>query len=176
MKRAAPALAALLLAACSSTRPTREDYFEVMRQMVRFVEDDARRNAPGRVADGPLQVDLRSFRGGGFAVTRESFTDDDIAAALGRPIVRAEMEDVMLCDTVSSVGGCWVRQFGVFVHLNVARTTTDQVTALVRTTTTDRRTHPSDWCDRVWWLRYRKQGGAWSLAERDLRESCTGGT
>ena len=172
MKRIASAAALLLLAAsCSGADPTLPEFYDVARQVLRFAEDDARRNQPGRVADGPLYVNVNSFRHAARRVTGESVSEDSMSRVLGEP-THAALEQVLLCDTTSGFGGCWVRKYGVWVNLNLVRRAGDEMTAYVRTTSTDRRRIPSDFCDRVWTLDFRRQDGQWRLAERRLRRDC----
>lgn len=173
MKRFAFAagLLPLLLAACSGERPTTPEFLDIARQVLRFAEADARQNQPGRVSDGPLYVNLQSFRTAAERVTGEEISEDSISRALGEP-TQAILEQALLCDTVG-FGGCWVRKYGIWINLNLVRQGSGGLTAYVRSTSTDRTVRPTNFCDRVWILDFRKQeSGAWQMAERRLRRDC----
>ncbi|HEX2079503.1 MAG TPA: hypothetical protein VHG08_17380 [Longimicrobium sp.] len=173
MKRIAITAGLLLLAACGGDDPTPAEFFDVARQVLRFAEQDARQNQPGRVADGPLYVNVHSFRSAAHRVTGETISEDSMSRALGEP-TQALQEQVLLCDTASGFGGCWVRKYGVWVNLNLMRHAGDEMTAYVRTSSTDRRSIPTTWCDRVWELDFRRQeSGAWRLSGQRLRRDCT---
>jgi hypothetical protein len=174
MKRTlfAAALLPLLLASCSSERPTTPEFIDIARQVLRFAEADARKNQPGRVADGPLYVNLQSFRNAAVKMTGEPITEDSISRALGEP-TQAVLEQALLCDTTSSFGGCWVRKYGVWINLNLVRQAGGELTAHVRSTTTHRAQRPTDFCDRVWTLDFRKrEGGGWRMTNQRLRRDC----
>ena len=172
MKRTVFAAGLLLLAACGGSDPTVAEFFDVARQVLRFAEQDARQNQPGRPSDGPLYVNLNSFRHAAGRVTGETLSEDSISRALGEP-TQALQEQVLLCDTASGFGGCWVRKYGVWVNLNLMRHAGDEMTAYVRSSSTDRRAIPSSWCDRVWELDFRRQeSGAWRLSSQRLRRDC----
>lgn len=161
----------LLLAACSGERPTMPEFLDVARQVLRFAEQDARQNQPGRPSDGPLYVNLNSFRHAAARVTGETISEDSISRALGEPI-QALPEQVLLCDTIG-FGGCWVRKYGVWINLNLVRHAGPEMTAYVRSSSTDRRRRPTDRCDRVWVLDFRRQeDGSWRMAEQRLRRDC----
>lgn len=171
MKRILFAAVLPLLAACSGEPPTEAEFFGIARQILQFAERDARQNQPGRPAEGPLYVNLNSFRTAAHKVTDATISEDSMSRVLGEP-THAVLEQVLLCDAESGIGGCWVRKFGVWVNLNLVRHAGDELTAHVRTTTTDRRRLPSDFCDRVWKLEFRKEDGAWRMAGRELRRDC----
>lgn len=172
MKRIAIAAGLLLLAGCSGPRLSVSDFFEISRQVLQFAEEDARRNQPGRVADGPLYVNVHSFRSAGHRATGHEISEDSMSRALGEP-VQALPEQVLLCDTASGFGGCWVRKYGVWVNLNLLRHSGDEVNAFVRTSSTDRRTLPTLWCDRVWRVEFRKTGNAWRRTGQRMTRNCT---
>lgn len=163
--------AALSLAACSGQRPSEAEFFDVSRQILRFAEQDARQNQPGRPADGPLYVNLNSFRNAANRVTGATVSEDSMSRVLGEP-THAVLEQVLLCDAESGIGGCWVRKFGVWVNLNLVRHAGNEMTAHVRTTSTDRSRLPSDFCDRVWMLEFRREGAQWRMVNRTLRRDC----
>lgn len=173
MKRTifAAALLPLLLSGCSTERVTVAEFTGIARQVLAFAEQDARQNQPGRVADGPLYVNLQSFRTAGTKLTGETLSEDSISRVLGEP-TQAILEQALLCDTASGFGGCWVRKYGVWINLNLVRRAGDEVTAFVRSTTTNRTARPTDFCDRVWTLDFRKEGEQWRLARRTLRRDC----
>jgi hypothetical protein len=173
MKRIALAagLLPLLLASCSGERPTMPEFLDVARQVLQFAEQDARQNQPGRPADGPLYVNLNSFRHAAAKLTGETISEDSLSRALGEP-TQALGEQVLLCDTIG-FGGCWVRKYGVWINLNMLQHAGGEMTAYVRSSTTDRRRRPTDRCDRVWNLDFRKQAdGRWHMTERRLRRDC----
>lgn len=161
----------LLLAGCVGEPVPFPEFAGIARQVLAFAENDARQNQPGRVADGPLYVNVLSFRTAANKVTGEVISEDSMSRALGEP-THALLEQALLCDTEQGFGGCWVRKYGVWVNLNLVRRAGDELTAHVRSTSTDRRFRPSDFCDRVWTLNFRRQGGEWRLAERRLRRDC----
>lgn len=167
-------LLALPLAGCGADRPDTEDFLEVVPEMVAAVEAEARENAPGRPAQGPLIVDAGSFSGAWALRARTQLDSARVIEALGRPEAEvARPDEVMLCDESELGGGCWIRSYGVFVHLNVVRRADDEISALVTGTVTDRRAFPTWICERVWGVTFRRdEAGAWSLAERELRRDC----
>jgi hypothetical protein len=171
MKRISIAAGLLLLSACGGPRPTEAEFFDVSRQILRFAEQDARQNQPGRTADGPLYVNVTSFRTSANKITGATISEDSMSRALGEP-THAVLEQVLLCDAESGFGGCWVRKFGVWVNLNLVRQSGDELTAHVRSTSTDRRRLPSDFCDRVWRLDFRRENGQWRMSEQELRRDC----
>ncbi|HEX8395367.1 MAG TPA: hypothetical protein VF665_23660 [Longimicrobium sp.] len=175
MKRLFPALALAvalpLLGGCTGERATKEDFYAVAPQILKYMEADARQNQPGRVSDGPLYVNLDSFRRASSGVTGETLSIDSISMRLGEPTL-ASQEQALLCDDSSGFGGCWVRKYGVWVSWNQAYGTRDEIRATVRSTSTDRRYRPSDFCDRVWRLTFHKQGAQWALGEKELILDC----
>jgi hypothetical protein len=166
--------AAVLLAACTAGRPTREDYLEVIRQTVRVMEQDARSQGLGRRPMGPLWVDVRGFAGQSVEVTGARISKEEVLAALGDSAREAEPRQVLLASTDEDVlGGTWVREYGVHVSPNAARGTSTTITMLVGSYSTDRRALPTTICDRLWRLRFRRtQAGSWELAERTLTRPC----
>jgi hypothetical protein len=161
----------LLLAGCVGQNVPFPEFVGIARQVLTFAENDARQNQPGRVADGPLYVNVLSFRTAANKVTGEVISEDSMSKALGEP-THALLEQALLCDTEQGFGGCWVRKYGVWVNLNMVRRAGNELTAHVRSTSTDRRGRPTDFCDRVWTLDFRREGGQWRLAERRLRRDC----
>ncbi|MBB4639133.1 hypothetical protein [Longimicrobium terrae] len=171
MKRLFLALALPVLGACSGERATPEDFYAVAPQIITYMEQDARQNQPGRVADGPLYVNLDSFRRASASVTGSALEVDSISLRLDEP-TQASQEQALLCDTTSGFGGCWVRKYGIWINWNQAYGTREEIRATVRSTSTDRRYRPSNFCDRVWKLTYRKQGAQWALADKKMILDC----
>lgn len=186
--RSAWLLAALaLLAACTPERPSVQDYYSILPDVVRFAEQDARKEALGHPSEGPLWVDSASFAGGGFTVTRQKLSRDSVVAAMRNPEVRAvaHQQVIMLRDTgvATSVvgegemlgmdGGRWVREYGVLVRMNMTMWEPGEIQALVGTYTTDRRRWPTGICRRVLRLTYRQgEAGDWSRAKSEVRRAC----
>jgi hypothetical protein len=174
MKRsvlAAALVLPLLMAGCAGEPVPPAEFMPVARQVLAFAEQDARQNQPGRVADGPLYVNVMSFQTAASKVTGEEISLDSMSRALGEP-TQAILEQALLCDTMSQFSGCWVRKYGVWINLNLVRRSGDEMTAHVRSTTTNRAQRPSDFCDRVWTMDFRREGAGWRLAERRLRRDC----
>jgi hypothetical protein len=161
----------LLCSACVRERPSVPQFMQISQEILEFAEQDARASQPGRANDGPLYVSVRSFHAAAEKATGESIPEDSVAVALGEPIP-AELEQILLCDTGTSLMGCWVRQYGVFVNFNIVRLAGSELRAWVRTSSTDRRVHPTDFCHRVWRLDYRQEGDSWRLADRTLLRDC----
>lgn len=166
-------LALPLLAACTGPRPSHDEYVAVVRQVVSFIQEDTRKHQLGRPSDGPRWVDVK-----GFAKRAAQATGDTIPVArmmqlLGRPRI-ADPNQVLLVDSEDQggLGGTWVREYGTYVSPNVVRAKSDQITMIVVGYVTDRRAFPTIICDRVWRLRYRKEGGAWRLSEQQLMREC----
>ncbi len=167
----AAALLPLFLSSCIRERPTVPQFMAIASDIARFAEADARASQPGRANDGPLYVSVRSFHAAAEKATGATVSEDSVAAAIGEPIP-AELEQILLCDTGGSLSGCWVRQYGVFVNLNMVRLAGTELSAWVRTSSTDRRVYPTDFCHRVWRLDFRQEGDRWQLAERKLLRDC----
>lgn len=161
----------LLMAGCAGEPVPMSEFVPVARQVLAFAEKDARENQPGRVADGPLYVNVLSFQTAANKVTGEEIPLDSMSRALGEP-TQAILEQALLCDTTSQFSGCWVRKYGVWINLNLVRRSGDEMTAHVRSTTTNRAQQPSDFCDRVWTLDFRREGSGWRMAEQRLRRDC----
>ena len=174
MKRTIPLLPLALaaLAACGGGRPSKADYLALAPLIVQFMEADARANMLGQASNGPLWVDGKGFAALGGEVTGDTVSRESVLAAIGRGN-DAEPRQVLLADEESGFGGRWVREYGIYVSPNVGRATADQVTAFVGNYVTDRRAFPTDICDRVWRLRFRKGAdGKWALTDRELRRDC----
>jgi hypothetical protein len=180
-------LAAALLAACASERPTVQDYYAILPDIVRAAERDARKEALGHASEGPLWVDSASFAGGGFTITRQTLSRDSVVAAMRNPEVRAvaHQQVIMLRDTGEATtlvgegemlgmdGGRWVREYGVLVRMNKTLWEPGEIQALVATYTTDRRRWPTGICRRVLRLTYRQgEAGDWSRTRSEVRRAC----
>jgi hypothetical protein len=161
----------LLIGGCAGEPIPMSEFVPIAREVLAFAEKDARENQPGRVADGPLYVNVKSFQTAATKVTGEEISEDSMSRVLGEP-TQAILEQALLCDTTSQFSGCWVRKYGVWINLNLVRRSGDELTAHVRSTTTNRAQRPSDFCDRVWTLDFRREGGQWRMGERELRRDC----
>lgn len=159
------------LAGCDPPRQSAEDYLHVVSQIVAFAEDDARENAPGAPSAGALFLDVGTVVMHSRAAVGRTLHADTVEAAIDRPFRPGTLESVLLCDE-EGLGGCWVREYGVFVTLNSVRGHGDQMSALVRTIMTDRRMFPTDFCNRYWSLRFERSEGAWRMVDRTLNRSC----
>jgi hypothetical protein len=158
-------------AACGPPRHSADDYLQVASQIVAFAEEDARENAPGARPGGPLLLDLRTLVHYSGAITGETLPPDTVARALDREFRSAGIEEVLLCDE-EGPGGCWVREYGVYLQVNNVRGSGDRMRALVRTITTDRRMFPTNFCNRYWQLDFQRVDGDWRIADANLNRSC----
>lgn len=176
MNRLSAALAAacLLAAGCTTPRPTVRDYLSIVPDVVRHMEADARRNAPSRPVEGPLLLDVESFRGGGYWVTRQTVSGDSVQRVVPVRFTPAAGREAVLCEE-GDMGGCWVREYGVFLRMNLMKHTADEMLAIATTYTTDRRAFPPQVCERVWRIRYGRDGGGWKVLSRELRRAECGG-
>lgn len=178
------AAALAVLGACAPERPTVQDYHAILPDLVRYAEQDARKEAQGQPSQGPLWVDSASFAGGGYTLTRQTLDRDSIIAAMQNPDARAvaHQQVIMLRDTGETAGGGemlgmdggrWVREYGVLVRMNLTRWKPGEIEALVTTYTTDRRNWPTNICRRVLRLTYAKQDdGSWQRANAEVRKRC----
>jgi hypothetical protein len=179
--------AAALFAACTPERPTVQEYYSILPDLVRFSEQDARKEALGHGSEGPLWVDSASFAGGGYTITRQKLSRDSVIAAMRYPDVRAvaHQQVIMLRDTgvattpvgegemLGMEGGRWVREYGVLVRMNMTMWEPGEIQALVGTYTTDRRRWPTGICRRVLRLTYQKgDDGTWSRTKDEVRRAC----
>ena len=177
MKRIFAPLAAcalLALAACQPERHTPRDFYAILPQLVRFVETDARQEAEGRPAEGPLYIHTNSFAGGGWQLTRQRLNPDTVFAAIGRADAQSAVpREALILEDSAGFGGRWVRGYGVLLHMNLMKWDAEEMTATVTSYTTDRRRFPTDICRRVWRVSFREAGeGRWELGERELRKAC----
>jgi hypothetical protein len=186
--RLRPLLLAALpaLAACNSTNYTARDYYAIIPDLVRFADSDARQNANGPRPAGPLYVDVKSFSGGGWQLTGETFNRDTVWARLGDPgAQRVERpQDAFVIQDTGTVeatpeaaagltGGRWVRSYGVMVHLNLVKADNREIAATVTTYSTDRRSWPTGVCRRIQRVTYRRDSsGSWTRAHNELRKGC----
>ncbi|HEX2203728.1 MAG TPA: hypothetical protein VHG91_10535 [Longimicrobium sp.] len=168
-------VAALALSgACSSERPTVQDYYALLPDLVRALEEDGRRNAQGQPSAGPLWVDAASFTGGAWQLTRERVPTDSIVAAMRRPDARpATPKEALITEDTSGVGGRWVREYGVLARVNLVKWEPGEVAVTAANYTTDRRPWPTDICERVLRITYRNTGeGRWERAGTEVRYEC----
>lgn len=171
MKRSSlsAALAAILLlgAGCDKPPPTVDEYLGILPQVIEFAERDARQTQPGRPADGPLIMDIKSFAGGAYLIAKEKLDTARIARAIGKPYESATPNEALLCDESGLVGGCYVRGYGVLLYLNLARGASNWMNVIVTTTSTDRSAHPTRICDRVWRMNFEREDGVWKLKKTE---------
>lgn len=161
-----------LSAACSTERPSRDEYLGVVRQIVRFAARDAREAAPQGSADGPLLVDASSFGFGAGRVTGEEIAPDTVLAALEEPVRQSTFEEAVLCEDAGLGAACYVREDGVFVRLGLARRTSSTIRVLVVSTSTHGNRFPSAICERRHELLFEQRGGEWTLAEAEPTRVC----
>jgi len=182
-----PALLALALAACGSTRYTPRDYYAVLPDLVRFSDADARQNAAqgGRPA-GPVWIDVKSFAGGGWQLTGETLNRDSVMARIANPAAQRveKPQDALVIQDTGTVaaspeamagfaGGRWVKSYGVLVHLNLVKSDSREIAATVTSYATDRRSWPTGICRRVQRVTYQKDAsGAWKRVKNELRKGC----
>lgn len=186
--RVFPAALLALLPACQPERPTVQDYYAILPDLVRVTEADARREAQGQPSQGPLFIDANSFAGGGFTLTRQTLNRDSLMAAIAYPgaVKATPQEAIVIRDTgevaaptggdaasLAMQGGRWVREYGVLLHLNLAKWEPGEIVATVTSFTTDRRTWPTGVCRRVLRVTYRKQeNGSWQRTGSEVRKRC----
>ena len=170
------ALAALLLAgaACGGpARPSRADYLEALPQMVAFAERDARRAAPTGSAEGPLLVDVRSFRMAPGELADGAVDSAAVAGAIGKPFRAVVVDSALRC--VNSMLGrqCGVVGDGVFVRMAVAQASPRRITANVVSVTTHENRIPPANCDRRHRLvMERSESGRWAIADSVAGRTC----
>lgn len=184
--RSALLLLATLLPACAPERPSVQDYYAILPDLVRFTEADARAAAQGQPSAGPLWVDSASFAGGGFTITRQPLNRDSVVAAMQNPDARAvsHQQVIMLRDTgdvtadgggdmLGVDGGRWVREYGVLLRMNLTKWEPGEIVATVTSYTTDRRNWPTNICRRVLRVTYAKQDdGTWRRTGSEVRKQC----
>lgn len=161
-----------LSAACSTERPSRDEYLDVVGQIVSFAERDARRAAPQGSADGPLLVDASSFGYGARSVIGEEIAPDTVLAALEEPVRPSTPEEAVLCEDAGLGAACYVLQDGVFLRLGLARRTSNTLRVLVVSTLTHGNRFPSAICERRHELLFEQRGGEWTLAEAEPTRVC----
>lgn len=187
MKRVQPfALALLALAACGGNDYTVRDYYDILPDVVRFADTDARHSSQPKPPEGPLWIDVNSFAGGGWQLTQQRLDRDSVMAHLGAPDARRidkPQQVIMLEDTgtvaatpeamAGFTGGRWIRGYGVMLHLNLVKADNREIAVTITSYATDRRNWPTGICRRVQRLTYRKDaGGAWKRAKTELRKAC----
>lgn len=166
------ALLVVPAAGCGSDDPTERDYLAVVRQTVRFAEEDARKAAAPGAATGPLLVDVKSFRGGSLRATGSVIDLDRVAGAIDRPFRATVPDSSFNCVNMELGPSCWVPKNGVFVHLNLASRGPQRISMNVTSTTTASNFIPPVLCDRSHRLEFVKNGKAWVLQEKQLIKSC----
>ncbi|MDB4951235.1 MAG: hypothetical protein JWM27_3884 [Gemmatimonadetes bacterium] len=171
--RLAP-LALVLLAACAPPRPSEQDYLSVIPSVYRLAVADGQQHSMGEKADGPLLADVKSFAVNGRLVTLHPVDTAVVRRALGGPPFEvATPEQALLCDRSSMGSGCWVRQYGIFVHLKLMQAiSTDRMQAHISITTTDRRTYPTSQCERIWKQDFTRGSTGWTETGRSLVKDC----
>ena len=172
MRRFLLPLFLLVSAACESPRPSRAEYLQIVPQIAEFMERDARDNAYGQSARGPLIVNVESFRGNGLRATRQEFSTAEIERAIGRPLRNLPDTAAILCEESQVSPGCWIREYGVLLRLNLIRQAPDRIRAFATSTVTDQRFIPAVICDRRWELLFEKRAGQWVLTGKNLLQGC----
>lgn len=168
---------AAALAGCKEHRATPREYLAVVPEIVRFMEQDAREHAYGRGARGPLLADLESFRGNAFRATGEVLDSAAVQAAIGPEVRDLQPDSALLCQESEFAAGCWVREYGVYLHLNLITPSPGQLRAFASSEVTDPRYIPSVVCKRVWELTFTQPDTAapYRLTDRELTHDCPGG-
>ncbi|HEX2220581.1 MAG TPA: hypothetical protein VHG35_17380 [Gemmatimonadales bacterium] len=162
----------LVLAGCSSGKPSEADYLDVVRQTVRFAEDDARSSAPPGSATGPLLLDVKSFRGGSLRAIGEVVDTDRIAGAVDRPFQATVPDSSFNCMDMELGTSCWVPKNGVFVHLNLASRAPDRITMHYTSTVTASNFVPPVLCDRAFRLEFVRGTGGWVMQDTVPLRAC----
>lgn len=162
----------LLLSACGEERATPAEYLQIVPQIVGFMDQDARENAYGEGARGPLIVNVPSFQSGAYRATGAQLSEQQIERAIGRELVNLPDTAAILCEDNDVAPGCWVREYGVLLRMRVVRTSPGRIRAFVNSTVSDQRFIPSVICDRTWELVFRKEGERWVPADRTLTHAC----
>jgi hypothetical protein len=168
----AAALAAALLA-CAPPRPSEQDYLSVISRVMAIAVQDGQTHVSGEKADGPLMVDVKSFAVGGRLVTLHPVDRARVQRALPGRYVTATPDSALFCDQSELGSGCWVRGYGVFVHLKLmAANSPNRMQAHVSVTTTDRRAYPTNYCERIWKVDFARAGAAWNETGHELIKDC----
>jgi hypothetical protein len=182
-----PALLAVALAACGSTRYTTGDYYAILPDLARFADADARQNATvGGRPSGPVWIDVKSFAGGGWQLTGKTLSRDSVFARMALPEaqrVEKPQDALVIQDTGTVVaspeaaagfaGGRWVKSYGVMLHLNLVKSDSREIAATITSYATDRRSWPTGICRRVQRVTYQKDAsGAWKRVKNELRKAC----
>lgn len=178
MKRAFVTLFLLVgtLAGCEERRATRQEYLQVIPQIVRFMERDAREHAYGRGATGPLLVNMESFRGNAYRATGQPLDSAAVQAAIGPEVRDLQPDSALLCQESELAAGCWVREYGVYLHLSVVTRSPGQLRAFASSEVTDPRYIPSVVCKRVWEMVFTQPDttAPFRMTERRLTHDCPG--
>lgn len=180
------ALALLALAACGGADYTARDYYALLPDVVRFADADARRNAGGPRPAGPVIIDIKSFAGGGWQLTGDTYDRDSVWAHMAIPGAQRveEPQDALVIQDTGTIaatpeavagfaGGRWVKGYGVMLHLNLVRADSKEIAVTVTSYATDRRSWPTGICRRVQRITYQKDAaGAWERVKNELRKGC----
>lgn len=176
MKRILFATAAALAAAsyaCAPPRPSEQDYLSVISRVMNVAVQDGQTHVAGEKAEGPLIVDVKSFAVGGRLVTLHPVDRQKVKAALPGNYVTATPDSALFCDTSSLGSGCWVKSYGIFVHLKLmASNSPDRMQAHVSVTTTDRRAYPTNYCERIWKVDFARAPQGWNETGHELIKDC----
>jgi hypothetical protein len=176
MTRISFVLAAVLaasVAACAPPRPSEQDYLSVISRVMNVAAADGRAHSVGQKAEGPLLVDVKSFAVGGRLVTLHPVEKQRVRQALPGTYETATPDSALFCDQSDLGSGCWVKGYGVFVHLKLmAANSADRMQAHVSVTTTDRRAYPTNYCERIWKVDFARAGTAWSELGHELIKDC----
>lgn len=172
MKRLLLTSVLVLAAGCASEKPSEADYLDVVRQTVRFAEEDARRAAPPGSATGPLLLDVKSFRGGSLRAIGEVVDVEKVAGAVDRPFQATVPDSSFNCLDLELGPSCWVPRNGVFVHLNLASRAPDRITMHYTSTVTASNYVPPVLCDRAFRLEFVRGDGGWVMQDTVPLRSC----
>lgn len=172
MKRLLLTSLLVLAAGCGSGKPSEADYLDVVRQTVRFAEDDARRAAPPGSATGPLLLDVKSFRGGSLRATGEVVDAEKVSGAVDRPFQATVPDSSFNCMDMELGPSCWVPRNGVFVHLNLASRGPDRITMHYTSTVTASNYVPPVLCDRAFRLEFVRGSSGWVMQDTVPLRSC----
>jgi hypothetical protein len=178
MKRISLAIAAALAlalsaAGCAPPRPSENDYLSVISRVMNLAAADGRAHVAGEKAEGPLLVDVKSFTVGGRLVTLHLVDRARVRQALPGTYLTATPDSALFCDRSEMGSGCWVKQYGVFVHLKLmSAKSRDRMQAHVSVTTTDRRTYPTNYCERIWKVDFARAGRGWNETGHELVKDC----
>lgn len=165
-------LTSIPLLACNPQVPTRAEYLQMVREAVRFAEQDARDAASRGSGTGPLLIDVRSFRNGSHRATGEVMEPGVVETALDQPFQAVVPDSSFACMQMPVGYSCWVPDNGVYLHLNIASRASGRVTLHVASTVTASNFIPPVLCERVSRLRFEKREVDWVLAATEPIRTC----